>query len=52
MNFGPISATKQDEGNATIAWKMGDIGTLTSHTAFRTQTDTQIIRAGRNAAES
>jgi iron complex outermembrane receptor protein len=39
LNFRPLAITKQDEFNGTVAWKLGDIGTLTSHTAYRHQTD-------------
>jgi len=39
MSYRPLNITKQDEGNAAIEWKMGDIGTLTGRVAFRHQTD-------------
>jgi len=39
MNYRPLNITKQDEGNAAVEWKMGDIGTLTGRVAFRHQTD-------------
>jgi outer membrane receptor protein involved in Fe transport len=39
LNFIPINETIQDEGNAAISWNLGDLGTLTSHTAYREQSD-------------
>ena len=42
LNFQPISRTKADEGNLLAEFKLGDLGTITSHSAYRRQTDLQV----------
>lgn len=43
LNFRPYNASSQDEYNATIALKLGDLGELTSRTAFRKARDFQMF---------
>jgi iron complex outermembrane receptor protein len=55
LNYIPLNETKQDEGNAAVEWKMGDIGTLTGRVAVRHQTDVnsyELDGTTRNATNS
>ena len=42
LNFRPYNQSKQDEGNGIIEWNLDDLGTITSHTAYRKQRDFQM----------